>query len=41
MPSYERVGIKAEMPKSLMESDLDADRAKQMADSDGKKAAGL
>ena len=41
MPSYERAGIKAEMPKSLIASDSDADRAKQDADAEGKRKAGL
>lgn len=41
MPSYQREGVKADMPESLSAQDAKADMERAQADSEGKKAAGL
>jgi hypothetical protein len=41
MPSYEREGIRAEMPSSLAAQDAKLDLEKSSAEQAGKKAAGL
>ena len=40
-PRGNRPTVHADMPQSLIASDSDADRAKEKADQEGKKAAGL
>lgn len=41
MPSYQREGIKAEMPSSLASEDAKLDEDKAKAEIQGKKAAGI